>query len=58
MSENCKKCNPENGECSYCPHSSVGLINIKERGGPRKIKDLPDIDLYDNQDNNIFGEYD
>lgn len=47
MSENCKKCNPENGECDFCPNSSVGLINIKNNGGPCESDNKPDIDLYD-----------
>ena len=43
MSENCKKCNPENGECDFCPHSSSGKLNLNKR----MYGDEPDIDLYD-----------
>lgn len=34
MSEDCRNCKPENGECSFCPNSSVGKINIRDIGGP------------------------
>ena len=39
MSE-CKNCNPEIGECDFCPYSSSGKLNLNER----MYGDADDID--------------